>query len=101
MIISDLNHLEVVQETGVVGGYYKSFTAEVDIDLDFDANIDIDATKNVDVDINADVDITGNSAFLIGEVTSLGNNTTSEIDFAILTAGGVSEVSVTAYGATA
>ena len=100
MIIDDLNFMESV-ESEVVGGYYKFFGADVDVSLDFDADVDIDVNKDVYVDVDADVDISGNSAFLIGEVTSLGNNTTSEIDFAILTAPGVSEVSVTAYGATA
>ena len=102
MIIDDLNFMESV-ESEVVGGtfIFKGFEADVTVGMDFDSNVAIDVDKDVDVNVTSTVDLQGNTGFLVGEVTSLGGNTTSEINFAILTAPGVSEVSVTAYGASA
>ncbi|MDY6940086.1 MAG: hypothetical protein SWY16_20825 [Cyanobacteriota bacterium] len=52
MIISDLNHLEIVSEdTKVVGGFFGGGN---NFDLDFDKEINIDFNSDVDVDIDVD-----------------------------------------------
>lgn len=56
MIISDLNHLEIVsEETKVVGAGWSGTYANIDFDkdvyIDFDSDVDVD----IDVDGNANV----------------------------------------------
>ena len=56
MIISDLNHIEIVsEETKVVGagwgGKFDDIDFDKDVDIDFDSDVDVD----IDVDGNANV----------------------------------------------
>ncbi|MBE9040672.1 hypothetical protein IQ235_07745 [Oscillatoriales cyanobacterium LEGE 11467] len=57
MIISDLNHLEIVsEETKVVGGWGGTFA---NIDFDKDVNIDFDSDVDVDIDISGEANVDG------------------------------------------
>ncbi|WP_254567357.1 hypothetical protein [Oscillatoria sp. HE19RPO] len=80
MIISDLNHLEVVnQETQVVGGWGGN-----DANFDFNADIykDVDVNVNEDVDIykefDIDAEVKGISAFAEAEAIAMGDDAHAE-----------------------
>ena len=76
MIISDLNHLEVVEnETRVVGSGGVSFDSVVNLDKDIDIDIDADVTKDFDISVSG---VEGNSAEASAGSDAFGNNTFSD-----------------------
>ncbi|MGB3402095.1 MAG: hypothetical protein WBA77_05340 [Microcoleaceae cyanobacterium] len=101
MIISDLNYLEVINETKVVGGISVDKTVDIDVntDLDTDVNIDINKDLDADLDFDSNVDITGNLATVTFDVTAIGNNTASEADISVVATSGLSEVSGSLFAA--
>jgi hypothetical protein len=106
MIISDLNYLEEVnQEKAVVGGTVVTVDKAVNIDVgvtqDYDVTVDLNVNKDINATLDSVVSISGNFANLTGDVTATGNNTFSELDFSVITTGGLSEVSVSATSASA
>ena len=81
MIISDLNHLEVVNpETQVVGGWYGGNDADLDLDINIYKDVDITVKEDVDIYKEFDVDakVRGVSAFAEAEAIALGSNAHAE-----------------------
>ncbi len=79
MIISELNHLEVVnQETRVVGG--GGYGASVDLKVDLDKYVDVDVDVKVDEYKYFDVysDVKGVSAFAEAEALAYGKDAHAE-----------------------
>lgn len=80
MNIFDLNHLEAVEGTDVVGGRYyggyRSNTFRTYIDKDVD--IDIDENVDIDKDVNSKVKLKGNLALAEGDAQAKGFNTLAE-----------------------
>jgi hypothetical protein len=74
MIISDLNVLEVVEATEVLGGN-RAKTINLRFKKDLDVNV------NVDKDVNVKLKLDGNFADVEGESKAYGNNTVTEILF--------------------
>ncbi|MGB3536037.1 MAG: hypothetical protein WBA13_21295, partial [Microcoleaceae cyanobacterium] len=74
MIISDLNYLEVINETSIVGGISVNKDVDIDVNTDLDTDVDIDINKDLDADLNfnSDVDISGNLATVTFDVTAIG-----------------------------
>ena len=98
MIISDLNYLEVINETSVFGaggGVTVDKDVDIDVDTDLDTDVDIDINKDLDADLNfnSSVDVTGNLATITFDATGIGNNTVSEADISVVATEGLSEVS--------
>ena len=99
MIISDLNHLEVVnQETNVVGAGswgYGSIKGSSDINVDIYKDVDIDVYEDVDIykDFDVDAHVKGVSAFAEAEALAYGKNNHSEALTFTLTKPGLSTAS--------
>ena len=81
MIISDLNHLEVVEnETRVVGSGGVNFNSYVNLDKDIDIDIDADVNKSFNIDTSG---VEGNSAEASAGADAFGDNTfTDAVAFA-------------------
>ena len=73
MIISDLNYLEAVDGTGVVGGDF-----DFDISKDIEVNVDIFENVAIDKDVNSVVYVKGNLATAESSANAFGNNTLTE-----------------------
>ena len=78
MIISELNHLEVVnQENRVVGGsYYGGSNIDVDIKKDYDVYVDVDVKEYKDFYVDSDVK--GVSAFAEADASAYGYDAHAE-----------------------
>lgn len=72
MNIFDLNHIEAVEGTEVVGGGYKSVYFDKNVNIKFDEKIDI--KKN----IKSKVDVKGNFAFAEADADAYGKDTVAE-----------------------
>lgn len=70
MIISDLNHLEIVEGTDVVGGDYRAnkFNVAIDIYKDIFIYEDVDIKKKFDINAKAK----GNSALAESKADAFG-----------------------------
>ncbi|WP_414586314.1 hypothetical protein [Scytonema sp. PCC 10023] len=78
MIISDLNHLEVVEGADVVGGYnYRKNDFQVDVNID--KNIDIKEDVDILKKFKAKVDVKGNSAIAESKADAFGDDTIAQI----------------------
>jgi hypothetical protein len=97
MIISDLNHINVLTEesVAVIGGGRKGRKGkkielkkelETEIEFEFESEVDIKLDKNVDikVDVKSDVDIDDNFASLTFDVEAIGDDTLAEADVSVL-----------------
>ena len=73
MIISDLNYLEAVEGTGVVGGDF-----DFDISKDIEVNIDIFENVVIDKEVNSVVYVEGNLATAESSANAFGANTLTE-----------------------
>ena len=74
MNISDLNHLEVVSEAKIVGGWGSYISVNIDKDVDIDVYEDVDVYKDFNVDSHVD----GFSAFAEAEALAYGNDAHAE-----------------------
>ena len=96
MIISDLNHLEVInQETKVIGAGSWGYGGGSDIKVDIYKDVDIDVYEDVDIykDFDVDAHVKGVSAFAEAEALAYGKNNHSEALTFTLTKPGLSTAS--------
>lgn len=78
MKIFDLNHLETVEGTDVIGGgRYKGGSYGVRINKN--VRIKFDEDFNVDKNINSDADISDNVAIIEGDAEAYGKSTLTEV----------------------
>jgi hypothetical protein len=87
MIISDLNHLEVVEGTGVIGGggfYIDNFKKEI---------VNINELVKINKDLVVKVDIEGNYADAESDAQAFGKNTDAQTISAIVVEEGKYSVS--------
>ncbi|MGK7935696.1 MAG: hypothetical protein AB4206_07820 [Xenococcaceae cyanobacterium] len=81
MIISELNHLEVIeQETSVVGASGKSYGGSSHVEVKIDKYVDVYVDEYVDVykDFYVDSDVKGVSAFAEAEALAYGYDAHAE-----------------------
>ncbi|AFY79852.1 hypothetical protein [Oscillatoria acuminata] len=80
MIISDLNHLEVVnQKTQVVGGWGGN-NGDLDLNIDIYKDVDVNVKEDVDIykEFDIEAEVKGISAFAEAEAIAMGDDAHAE-----------------------
>ena len=78
MIISELNHLQVIeQENSVIGGSYGG-SSHINVDIYKDVNVKVKEKVDVDKDFYVDSHVKGISAFAEAEALAYGKNAHAE-----------------------
>ncbi len=78
MNILDLNHIEAVEGTEIVGGYgYNSYGKNTY----FDQNVDIDINEKIkkNIDVKSRFNVANNTALVDGQSTASGDVTFTEV----------------------
>ncbi|NJO31305.1 MAG: hypothetical protein HC874_29970 [Richelia sp. SL_2_1] len=78
MNIFDLNHIEAVEGTEVLGGSYRGSKGNFNVKINKNVKIKFDEDLDINKDVKSDVDLDDNFAFAEGDAEAFGKSTIAE-----------------------